>query len=287
MASNLGRKPTKRIVQSFRKKLAEEGLSEFWDKRTEEVAETLYQGIFSCTEDELYLQEFLPYGSLYRLAGEQAVRRRSGAVPIDVVMQEHILLRDVFWEFRRSRPNKVHDFAVEKRICQCFNSLLQVTVQAYQTREPAMDVLTPLRDRATGVFNDVYFLTRLEEEIKRSERYLRDVAVILFEVDSETKDDEELAQAVARVLRRNSRASDILARVEAGKFAMILPETRPGDAWVAAERLKKQLADYLEGIQMGRPGLRVGLASYPKNGDEGSVLLEEAAENLRREAIGD
>jgi len=279
------------MVQAFHKGLDDENESELWDDHTEKVVESLYAGIQNCVDDELYIQEFLPFGSVYRVAGEHGIYRRNRKVPIEKVMQEHILLRDVFWEFRRTRSEREHDFMTEKRVCQCFNNLLQATVQAYQTREPTMDVLDPLRDDLTGVFNSLYFMTRLEEEVKRSERYLRDVTVVLLHVDSvfepESEDDNELMRAVARVLRRNSRASDILARVESGKFSILMPETRKDDSELASGRLKTQVLEYLAGMgeRYTDVNIEIGIASYPEQGDEGSVLMQEATESIIREGL--
>jgi diguanylate cyclase (GGDEF)-like protein len=280
------------MVQAYRQGMADEDLDYLWDTETEDAVETIYQGLLACVEDDLYLQEFQPFGSIYRAAGHRGVRRRAQSTPIEKVMQEHILLRDVFWEHRRSRSEKVNDFAIEKRVCQCFNYLLQATVRAYQTQEPTTDALDPMRDELTGAFNSMYFMTRLEEEIKRSERYLRDVTVVLFHVDSQfdpdTIADAELMRAVARVLRRNSRASDVLARLEHNKFAMLVPETRAADASSAARRLKAQVLEYLE--FMGEPyagiNIEVGTASYPEHGDEGDALIQEATESLLREEMG-
>jgi diguanylate cyclase (GGDEF)-like protein len=285
------KRTVKKMVQAFHKGLDDENESELWDDHTEKVVESLYGGIQNCVDDELYIQEFLPFGSVYRVAGEHGVYRRNRKVPIEKVMQEHILLRDVFWEFRRTRSEREHDFMTEKRVCQCFNNLLQATVQAYQTREPTMDVLDPLRDDLTGVFNSLYFMTRLEEEVKRSERYLRDVTVVLLHVDSvfepESEDDNELMRAVARVLRRNSRASDILARVESGKFSILMPETRKDDSELASGRLKTQVLEYLAGMgeRYTDVNIEIGIASYPEQGDEGSVLMQEATESIIREGL--
>lgn len=291
MSSFSNKRTVKKMVQAFREGLAEEQDTERWDSDTEQVAEVVYGGLLSCVDDELYLQEFLPFGSIYRLTGERAVQLRHQKVPIENVMEEQILLRNVFWEFRRSRPEKVHDFAVEKRVCQCFNSILQATVQAYQTKEPTMDVLDPLRDQATGVFNSMYFMTRLEEEVRRSERYMREVTVALFEIRSKFPEDSpeemELMRAVARVLRRNSRGSDFLARVEHGKFGMLLPETRADDAVRATRRLKSQVTEYLASIgeRYEEVSVGMGLASYPEHGEEGNVLMQEATESIMRGAM--
>lgn len=291
MAYTVDETALKTLVEGYREDLTSEGLRELWDDTTGDQAGQIYSGLLACIDDELYLQEFLPFGSIYRAAGEMAANRRNRHIPIEKVMQDHILLRDVFWDYRRRRAGKVHDFAVEKRSYQCFNSLLQATVQAYQTPEPTGDILDPLRDQATGLFNNLYFMTRLEEEVKRSERYLREVTVVLFHIDHPfeqgSEEELELTRAVARVLRRNSRASDILSRIEATRFSVLMPETRKSDADIVADRLKGQLGEYLSemGDSYSDVSIEVGVASYPEHGDDGQVLLSEAEESIRREAL--
>lgn len=290
MSSFIDRRTAKKLVHAYQLRLAAEEGGDMLDDESERYAEKIYQGLLFCLADELFLQEFLRFGSIYKLAGEQAVRRREQGVPVEKVMQEHIALRDVFWEHRRTRSEKVHDFAVEKRMCQCFNNLLQATVQAYQTLEPSFDVMNPLRDPVTGVFNKMYFMTRLEEEVKRSERYLRDVTVILFDIGNTGggAGENELARAVARVLRRNTRASDILARVAGNRFAVLLPETRREHALRAADRMKEQVREYV--LESGRLeenlAIEVGVASYPEHGEGGEILMQEARESINREESG-
>lgn len=278
-----------KLIDAYKKALSKEKMDELWSLDMERAVQSIYNGILSCVDDELYLQEFLPFGSLYRIAGEFGVQLRKRNMPIEKVMQVHILLRDAFWEYRKASADREHDFAIEKRLCQCFDSLLQATIQAYQKKEPVGDILDPLRDSATGVFNDLYFMTRLEEEIKRSERYLREVSIVLFHVDSvfdpNSSEEDELMRAIARVLRKNTRASDILARIEQSKFAILMPETRGEDAGVASSRLKEKVCEYLTrlGGSFAEVNVEVGIASYPKDGEEVEALLEEASENIRRE----
>jgi diguanylate cyclase (GGDEF)-like protein len=147
-----------------------------------------------------------------------------------------------------------------------------------------------LRDDDTGLFNEVYFLTRLEEEIKRSERYLRDVSVVLLQFNYEfapgSVEEKELVRAVARVLRRKSRASDILARTDSNCFVVLLPETRLEDASVAGERLREQVRDYLSGLGSDFDTVEVvqGIASYPEHGEDGDVIMQEAIQSVMRES---
>jgi len=294
LASFSKKKMIKKMMNVFHKSLIEDESEELWGREAEKAVESIYGGLLSCLEDDLYLQEFMPFGSLYRMAGELAIKRRNRSIPAEKVLQEHILLRDAFWEFRRSMPEKVHDFFTEKRLCQCFNGLLQATVLAYQTSEPVMDVMDPLRDQLTGVFNERYFITRLDEEILRGQRYLRDVTIALFRVDyafePDSSQEVELMRAMTRVLRRNSRASDVLARLDRGKFGVIFPETKLEDTTMVATRLKEQIIEYLASLggpgPFGQVNIELGLSSYPQHGDEGPVLVEEAEQRIRGEETG-
>ncbi|MDD5748409.1 MAG: GGDEF domain-containing protein [Actinomycetota bacterium] len=285
----LNKHEPKEIVRLFRNFLEKEKLGDLWNEETEKTMSEVFSNLLACLGDDLYLQEFLPSGSIYRLAAKHGVEMRKRDMPIEKVMQEHIVLRDAFWEYKKKMSEREHDFATEKRICQCLNSMLQATVQSYQRKELVFDILDPLRDSETGVFNELYFLTRFEEELKRSERYFRDVAVLIFDVhlgfDLGSQDEIELMRAISRVLRRYSRASDILARIENSKFALLMPETRKENAEIAAERLKTQLADYLNklGGSFSEVNIEVGIASYPEHGEDSEALLEEATESIRRE----
>lgn len=279
-----------RLLGEFHEGIAEEGLEEYGDRQSLRDMEALFAGVLACLDDELYLQEFMRYGSLYRQAAELAARKRESGVPMEMAMRHHILMRDAFWKSRRSEPEKGGGLKGERRAIQCFNNMLEATVAAYQEGLARSDAL---RDPVTGVFNREYFMTRIEEEIKRSERYLHDMTVMLVDVRSdlspESEEGAELMRAVARVLRRNSRASDVLARVEPLRFAMLVPETGSEPSTVAAGRLERQVAYYLAdmGEPFGGAVVQTGTASYPEHALDGEALFNEALENLREETGGD
>ena len=118
------------MLQVFKENLIYDEKESLWNDDTRHFADTVYKGVLSCINDELYLQEFMPYGHVYRATGEYVAKNRENNIEIEDLMEEHISLRDAFWEVRRNVPEKIHNFDAEKRICQCFNSLLQITIQA-------------------------------------------------------------------------------------------------------------------------------------------------------------
>jgi GGDEF domain-containing protein len=83
----------------------------------------------------------------------------------------------------------------------------------------------------------------LERESLRATRYARPAAVAIIELRPlrGSADDDPwlrtLAAPVARVLRRDSRSTDVVARVASGRFQVLLPETSAAGADQYAERI--------------------------------------------------
>jgi len=280
------------ILESFHKSLEAEKLASLLDEETDAIVSEIYGGLTNCLDDELFIQEFLPYGWIFRAAIKHGIRRRNSGVPVEKVMREHILLREAFWKHRKERTARVHDFNVEKRTLQCFNSLFQATLHAFHDEAISIETMDSLRDPLTGVFNIHYFKTRLDEEVRRSERYFRDVSLVLFELGSKKDNDSEkqaeLLRAFVRVMRRNARASDIPARVDSSKFGIIATETKTDGAEIAAGRLRAKVLDYFSALggEYAQARVGVGIASYPDNGYDSDALLKEAGESIKREAAG-
>lgn len=90
----------------------------------------------------------------------------------------------------------------------------------------------------------------LHEEVKRSNRYRRPLAVILFDVDrfKQVNDTyghiagDEVLVFLSRVVRAQIRESEHLGRIGGDEFLLLLPETRLADAANLVERLQASLA---------------------------------------------
>lgn len=111
------------------------------------------------------------------------------------------------------------------------------------------------RDPVTGLWNRREFLRLLQDESRRAVRNKTSFCVALIEVDhyeavrSRQGDDAAgmLLHDVAQSLELGRRATDSLARVDANRFAMLLPGARISTATVALERTRGQLLHQLGG----------------------------------------
>ena len=218
---------------------------------------------------------FQPGGETYREAEALGRLRRQQGFSMELLVQEHVIMRNEFWNlFRESvEMKRVVDFHLEKRVNGCCDLLLQAAASAYhyQTSKEIME--NPLRDPLTGLYNQSYFQGRMIEELRRSVRYKHDIALVLLELgnyyqllESEGSEaTERVLKYIAHSLTRMTRDCDVVARLGEGSFAALLPETGWRGGKVMAERLRRYFQRELPALFTGdvHPELCWGLASFP------------------------
>jgi diguanylate cyclase (GGDEF)-like protein len=131
--------------------------------------------------------------------------------------------------------------------------------EAQQQRQEAQEMLAALRqqveriarvDGLTGVANRQQFATSLDAEIKRTVRNRKPLSLLFAELDffvdysdihGRDKSDHTLQRVALCVSETFRRAGDLVARVGAARFAIILPEadTETGERF--AEKLRRRI----------------------------------------------
>lgn len=154
-----------------------------------------------------------------------------------------------------------------------------------------------ITDELTGLYNRRHFDSLLEQEIRRSERFGRPMAVLLLDMDGLKGLNDSLGHAagdealrsLAGILRQQLRAVDMVARLGGDEFIGLLPETTSAAAGAAVSRLLTAIG---AAMVRGRPlQASIGIAGYVP-GITSRELLEEADRDLyrvkraRREASG-
>lgn len=104
-------------------------------------------------------------------------------------------------------------------------------------------------DPCTGLGNGRAFEQRVDEELEVWDRYHRDVALVLIGIDGFAELEREFGRgrtdarllAVAEMLRRCARSTDVLFHRARGCFAAVLRETPGAGAMVFADRVCERL----------------------------------------------
>lgn len=145
-----------------------------------------------------------------------------------------------------------------------------------------------IRDDLTDVYNRRYLYEKLEEEIKRSERYRTVLSLIMLDIDyfrhfNDTHGhqvEDSVLRDVALLLRNNVREQDLVARYGGEEFSIILPETGKQVAGKLAERIRGSLSvqafHFKETLQSGKLTISLGVATFPEDAKSLNALVETA-----------
>ena len=145
-------------------------------------------------------------------------------------------------------------------------------------------------DGLTGLLNHRTFQGRLDELLLAAQRYGRKLSVILCDIDHfKSVNDtyghpvgDQVLKAVARVLVREARTTDLVARYGGEEFAVVMPETDTAGGLVIAERIRERIAQLVTDTPQGplKVTLSLGLATFPDDGVRKAELVEKADAGL-------
>lgn len=108
-------------------------------------------------------------------------------------------------------------------------------------------------DPLTGMLNRREVERELGRELERAYRYNRPLSVVLLDVDHLKKVNDgfghaagdEILIALARMLQRITRSTEIAGRIGGDEFMVVLPETEARDAAALADRIVEGLPEAL------------------------------------------
>src|SRR5262245_15228677 len=139
-------------------------------------------------------------------------------------------------------------------------------------------------DPKTGLFNARHFGAALNEEIVRSQRFDRPLALIMADLDLLRDINNSYGHLAGdAVLKRRAQAVpthlrhyDVPARFGGEEFSILLPETSADEAIQIAERIRREVAGRTFDVETSSEPIRatisVGVAAYPRDGQDANEL---------------
>ena len=183
------------------------------------------------------------------------------------------------WKNEKEPELVMDDFAL---VQECAIELLENAYEYEKVEELSY------KDNLTSLYNHRYFTKRLEEEIARAERYNRQVALMIFDVDElKSVNDsyghqagDEIIRQVAAVLQKSIRTIDVVSRYGGDEFCIIMPEADRQMCKKFMERLHQKINSLTFAIADTRCQksctISMGAAIYPEHAKTQKNLIYAA-----------
>ena len=193
--------------------------------------------------------------------------------------EERRLIRELFDVIRVAEESEARYQELEQRMLSLQRENLDLTVRNRTLSEVSS------RDTLTGLYNRWYVIEKLDSELNRAIRHGSAMSLLMLDLDHFKRINDtwghpagdEVLKSVGKLLRESCRVYDVPGRYGGEEFCIVLPETKPGNTTVVAERIRKRLET--TELSCGDASIAVtasiGIAGMDMDSEEG--LLSPAA----------
>ncbi|TFH75675.1 GGDEF domain-containing protein [Gammaproteobacteria bacterium LSUCC0112] len=159
--------------------------------------------------------------------------------------------------------------------------------KAYDEQSALLDKLAGI-DHLTGLLNRRGLKSRLDEELQRSARSGSPLSVLMLDVDFFKQFNDKYGHAagdeclikVARCLRKQTRAEDIVSRYGGEEFLIVLINADVKETITVAEKLRHAITELSPVAGSAKISVTIGAASLPAS--EPLETLPHAEELIRQ-----
>jgi diguanylate cyclase (GGDEF)-like protein/PAS domain S-box-containing protein len=143
-----------------------------------------------------------------------------------------------------------------------------------------------IHDPLTGLYNRRFLDETMGRELIRGRRTGHDIGVVMCDIDFFKKVNDtwghqagdDVLKALARLLERHARGSDVVCRYGGEEFVMLLADIPPNLAYQRAEQVRGALEALR--VPFGDATIQVtasfGVANFPEDGDTQDALIHAA-----------
>ncbi|HYR28028.1 MAG TPA: GGDEF domain-containing protein [Thermoanaerobaculia bacterium] len=193
--------------------------------------------------------------------------------------EQHRLIRELFDVIRMAEESESRYQELEQRMHSLQRENLDLTVRNRKLSEVSS------RDTLTGLYNRWYVIEKIDSELNRALRHGSPMSLLMLDIDHFKRINDtwghpagdQVLRSVGKLLRESCRVYDVPGRYGGEEFCIVLPETKPGNTTVVAERIRKRLE--MTSLPCGEASVAVtasiGIAGWD-DGSDGEALSPAA-----------
>lgn len=156
---------------------------------------------------------------------------------------------------------------------------------------------TSIRDELTKLYNRRHLEKELEIEVSRTNRYERDLSLLMTDIDHFKKFNDtyghrvgdEVLSGVAEVIAKKIRTIDSAYRYGGEEFTVLMPETELSGALIVAEKVRKAVEEkkfHLDNGQEIRVTISIGAGEYKHGQDLDSFFKRTDQALYKAKSLG-
>ncbi len=208
-------------------------------------------------------------------------------------LREKVEVEGEFERMKREFTDKIRERDLYARELQVIRDLYKEKMKEIEVmKEEAL--LLSYTDDLTGIYNHRFFIQQLTLEVERQKRYASPLSLLMIDIDyfkhyNDTNGHlagDQVLKAIAVLIQRGVRQTDIVARYGGEEFSAILINAGRGKAFEIAERVRRNVADTRipnEGAQPNKNlTVSIGVATFSSSISTLTDLIREADHALYR-----
>ncbi len=174
----------------------------------------------------------------------------------------------------------------ERRFILMVADLAGVALQSCTYLETAKE--EAITDPLTGLYNRRYFFERAKEVTYKAINDNSPLSIFIFDIDyfkmyndmNSHAEGDYLLRELSRLLKENSRSTDVAARYGGEEFIILMPDTDKDNALQYAEKIRKLIENYpfkhRERQPFGHISISGGVAAFPFDGNSIDAVIRYA-----------
>jgi len=204
------------------------------------------------------------------------------------VAQHYEAIQGVPSRFEYTRKDRSYEVQVSPlrsasaEIVGCIGMRLDVTDRKKSEEEMRYQAT---HDALTGLANYREFIDKVENEVRRTERNLRQFTLLLLDLDNLKGINDRLGhlagnralKRLAAVLKEQCRGTDLAARYGGDEFGVVLIDSDMRMAEQVAHRIEERMQNDAEAPPLS---VSIGIGLYPEDGRNAQELLEKTDRQL-------